>query len=48
MRKVFGKVAEQLEEDLEFIRKHEIRINENNADAIAQLNKITSTKKELA
>ena len=26
-RKVFGKVAETLERDLEFIRKHEVRIN---------------------
>jgi hypothetical protein len=38
VRKVFGKVAEKLEEDLEFIRKHEIRINNNNAEAIARLN----------
>jgi hypothetical protein len=27
VRKVFGKVAEKLEDDLAFIRKHEIRIN---------------------
>lgn len=27
VRKVFAKVAEKLEEDLSFIRKHEIRIN---------------------
>jgi hypothetical protein len=27
VRKVFAKVAEKLEEDLGFIRKHELRIN---------------------
>lgn len=31
VRKVFAKVAEKLEEDLNFIRKHELRINQNNA-----------------
>jgi hypothetical protein len=31
----------ELEEELEFIRKHEMRINRNNADAISELNKIT-------
>ena len=30
------------------MRKHEIRINQNNADAILQLNKITQGKKQLA
>lgn len=34
VRKVFAKVAEKLEDDLTFIRKHEIRINQNNFDAI--------------
>ena len=41
VRKVFAKVAEKLEEDLAFIRKHEIRINNHNAHAIGELNKIT-------
>jgi hypothetical protein len=41
VRKVFAKVAEKLEEDLAFIRKHEIRINNHNANAIGELNKIT-------
>lgn len=41
VRKVFAKAAENLEEDLSFIRKHEIRINQHNADAILKLNSIT-------
>ena len=41
VRKVFGKVAEKLEDDLSFIRKHEMRINQHNASAILELNKIT-------
>jgi Intra-flagellar transport protein 57 len=48
VRKVFAKVAEKLEDDLSFIRKHEIRINQNNLDAITQLNKITTGKKQIA
>jgi hypothetical protein len=48
VRKVFAKVAEKLEEDLAFIRKHEIRINQHNATAIGELNKITLGKKQLA
>jgi hypothetical protein len=45
VRKVFAKVAEKLEEDLAFIRKHEIRINNHNASAISELNRITLGKK---
>jgi hypothetical protein len=41
VRKVFAKVVDVLENDLQFIRKHEHRINEHNAQAITQLNKIT-------
>lgn len=41
VRKVFAKVAEKLEEDQNFIRKHELRINQNNALAIQELNGIT-------
>ena len=48
VRKIFAKVAEKLEDDLGFIRKHEMRINQNNTDSILQLNKITLQKKELA
>ena len=48
VRKVFAKVAEKLEEDLAFIRKHEVRINQHNASAITELNKITTSKKQLA
>jgi len=48
VRKVFAKVAEKLEEDLNFIRKHELRINQNNAQAILDLNGITQQKKHLA
>lgn len=35
VRKVFAKVAESLENNLNFIRKHEIRINQNNSEAIS-------------
>ena len=45
VRKVFAKVAEKLEDDLVFIRKHEQRINQNNSDAIVELNRITLQKK---
>ncbi len=38
VRKVFAKSAERLEEDLNYIRKNEVRINNNNADAIIKLN----------
>ncbi len=31
VRKVFGRSAEKLEEELGFIRKNEVRINSNNA-----------------
>ena len=48
VRKVFAKSAGKLEEDLTFIRKNELRINSNNAEAIAHLNKITLIKKNLA
>lgn len=41
VRKVFAKVAEKLEDDLTYIRKHEVRINQHNANAIQQLNTIT-------
>lgn len=35
VRQVFAKIAEKLEDDLTFIRKHETRINQNNAESIA-------------
>jgi len=41
VRKVFARSAEKLEEDLEFIRKNEMRINRNNAESISELNRIT-------
>jgi hypothetical protein len=34
VRKIFAKAAEVLESELGFIRKNEIRINQNNASAI--------------
>ena len=46
--KIFAKVAEKLEDDLNFIRKHELRINQNNGQAILDLNGITQQKKHLA
>ena len=48
VRRVFAKIAERLEDDLSFIRKNEMRINKNNAEAILTLNKITQRKKQLA
>ncbi len=48
VRKVFAKASELLQEDLAYIRKHEIRINNNNAKDILHLNGITQTKKQLA
>lgn len=45
VRKVFASSAEQLEEELAFIRKHEIRINKQNEKAITQLGEITQQKK---
>ena len=45
VRRVFAKIAERLEDDLSFIRKNEMRINKNNAEAILTLNKITQRKK---
>lgn len=35
VRKIFAKAAEELEESLSYIRKHEVRINQHNADSIA-------------
>ena len=37
-----------MNDDLARIRKHELRINDNNADAIARLNGITLSKRTLA
>ena len=47
-RAVFARSAEALEEQLAFVRRHEQRINQHNAAAIAQLNQITQRKKGLA
>lgn len=47
-RKVFQRAGEQLTQDCEFIRKHEMRINQNSQQQIQQLNSITGTKKKLA
>lgn len=41
VRKIFAKAVEVLENELTFIRKNEIRINQNNATAILKLNSIT-------
>ena len=41
VRKVFASSGEQLEEELAFIRKNEIRINKQNEKAITQLGEIT-------
>lgn len=41
VRKIFAKAAEKLDDDLNFIRKHELRINKNNGQAILELNGIT-------
>lgn len=38
VRKVFASSAEKLEDDLAYIRKNEIRINQNNANQITKLN----------
>jgi hypothetical protein len=48
VRRVFSKAAEQLTEDLAYIRKHEVRINVNSARDILHLNQITQDKKQLA
>lgn len=48
VRQVFSRSAETLEEQLSFVRKHEQRINRNNAEAITRLNEITQRKKALA
>ena len=45
VRKVFASSAEQLEEELSFIRKNEIRINKQNEKDITQLGVITQAKK---
>ena len=45
---MFAKVGESLESDLQFVRKHEIRINENNAKSIGELNSIAGKKRSLA
>lgn len=47
-RKVFSRVGEKLEEELETIRKHETRINKNQQKQISTLNNITQKKKGLA
>ena len=41
VRKVFASSAEKLDEDLQFIRKNEIRINKQNEKAILDLGQIT-------
>lgn len=48
VRKVFQAASEKLDEDIQFIRKHEIRINRQNEQAINQLGDITKSKKALA
>jgi ElaB/YqjD/DUF883 family membrane-anchored ribosome-binding protein len=48
VRKVFASSAEKLDEDLQFIRKNEIRINKQNEKAILDLGQITQKKKKLA
>jgi len=47
VRKVFQASAEALETQMEFIRKNEIRINNQNEKAIKQLGQITQKKKVL-
>ena len=41
VRNVFASSAEKLEEDLAYIRKNEIRMNQNNLTQITKLNNIT-------
>lgn len=48
VRKVFQDSAEQLEAQLNFVRKNEIRINSSNAEKILQLGQIAQSKKSLA
>ena len=48
VRKVFEKSASNLEENLQYIRKNEIRINRLNEKAITELGQITQKKKKLA
>ena len=45
VRKVFQESAEQLESQLNFVRKNEIRINSTNAAKITQLGSIAQAKK---
>jgi len=47
-RKFFSKAAEKLEQDLEYIRKSERRINEQQSKPITKLNSIASKKKQVA
>jgi len=48
VRKFFARYFEQLDDELNFIRKQERRINENNAQDISKLNSIASSKKQIA
>ena len=48
MRKVFSNAGEELDSQLSFIRKNEIRINRSNEQAINQLGQIAQMKKSLA
>lgn len=48
VRRVFAQVSDQLTEDCNQIRKHELRINRQHEKYISQLNGITTNKKGLA
>lgn len=48
VRKVFSHSIESLENDLQFIRKNEIRINRQNEKSINHLGQLTQDKKKLA
>ena len=48
VRKVFARVGETMSEELEQIRKHEVRINRNQKEQVSTLNAITQRKKGLA
>lgn len=48
VRQVFATAGEELESQLSFIRRHEIRINKSNEAAINQLGQVSKMKKSLA
>ncbi len=48
VRKFFAEYCEELDKDLNYIRRNEKRINENNMEDILKLNSIANQKKSFA